>query len=67
MKYESAYNQVFGQVNTSAPTKDGKQPMRVGKTARDKAKGHQPYKKNRRVFEGGSSGRTSTPGRWVKV
>lgn len=67
MMYEAAYNQVFGQANLSAPTKDGKQPSRPGKTARDKANGHQPYKKNRRIFEAGGSGRNSTPGKWVKI
>lgn len=37
---------------------------REGKTAKDKARGHVPYKKNRRVWDDG--GRTGG-GKWIKV
>lgn len=37
--------------------------VRAGKTARDKANGHTPYKKNRRIW---SDSKTSS-GQWVKV
>lgn len=61
-----AYEQVFGQANLSAPVKDGSKIMRVGKTARDKAKGHIAGKKNRRVWDE-DKGSKSSGGRWVKV
>lgn len=49
-------------------TVDGKEvKVRDGKTARDKANGHIPYKKNRRIWSGGSGGKGGTAGQWVKV
>ena len=66
--YAKAYEQVFGKVNTGATSRTAEhgehRVMRVGKTAKDKASGHVPYKKNRRVFEGGSKG---SEGKWTKV
>lgn len=61
-----AYEQVFGQANLSAPVKDGTKVMRVGKTARDKAKGHIAGKKNRRIWDDGK-GSKGSGGQWVKV
>jgi hypothetical protein len=44
---------------------DGKEvKVRAGKTARDKANGHIPYKKNRRIWSDGSKG---SEGTWIKV
>ncbi|WFZ78543.1 hypothetical protein MQM1_061 [Aeromonas phage vB_AsaP_MQM1] len=56
MKHSKAYEQVFGAVGIGLKTvgkdADGKPVvMRVGKTARDKAKGHVAGKKNRRMFD----------------
>lgn len=72
MKYPNEFEQVFGQVGSSAKTvgyldADRKKPveMRVGKTARDKAKGHVPYRKNIRIFDAGPGGKGGT-GQWVK-
>lgn len=43
---------------------DGKEvKVRAGKTARDKANGHIPYKKNRRIW----SDSKGSAGQWVKV
>lgn len=64
---KAAFDKVFGSVNTAATRRDGETEMRVGKTKTDKAKGHTPYKKNVRIFEGGSSGRKGgSAGQWVK-
>lgn len=52
-----AYAKVFGGVNLSfsrsesAMREAGRTEIRVGKTARDKANGHIPYKKNRRILD----------------
>lgn len=54
-----AYTKVFGNVNTTATKRDSR-VMRVGKTARDKAKGHVPYVKNRRIWD-------KQDRMWVKV
>ena len=63
MKVSKAYEQVFGGVNNSF-IRDGKKEMRVGKTSRDKAKGHVAGQKNRRVWDdGGKAG----SGKWIKV
>lgn len=56
MKHSKAYEQVFGGVRGGHKTvgvDDQGNPvvMRVGKTARDKANGHVPGKKNRRNFD----------------
>lgn len=47
---------------------------RIGKTAKDKARGHIPYKKNRRVWSENPNGRVSrdsnghaTTGNWVRL
>lgn len=49
-------------------TVDGKEvKVRAGKTARDKANGHVPYKKNRRVWSDGGNGKGASAGTWVKV
>lgn len=64
MMYAKAFEQVFGKVNTGATTRDGKTEMRKGKTARDKANGHQAGVKNRRIWDDG--GRAGS-GKWVKV
>lgn len=69
MKVSKAFEQVFGNVGNGSKVigKDehGKpREMRIGKTAKDKAKGHIAYKKNRRVWSDGSKG---TAGQWVKV
>lgn len=46
-------------------TVDGKEvKVRAGKTARDKANGHIPGKKNRRIWSDGSKG---SEGVWIKV
>ena len=60
MKVSKAYDQVFGGANLNAPKKDGKKAMRIGKTKRDKDKGHIAGKKNRRVWDDKSH-------IWVKV
>ena len=64
MKVSAAFEKVFGAANLLATSRKANesgvhQVMRVGKTARDKAKGHQPYKKNRRVWDDKAG--------WVKV
>ncbi|QEG09125.1 hypothetical protein HWC29_gp061 [Aeromonas phage 4_4572] len=56
MKVSKAFEQVFGQVGNGSKIigKDehGKpREMRVGKTERDKANGHVPYRKNRRIWD----------------
>ncbi len=75
MKYPNEFEQVFGQVGNSSKTvgyldADRKKPveMRVGKTSRDKAKGHIPYRKNIRIWDdnGGGRGKGSSGGQWVK-
>lgn len=60
-----AWLKVFGGVNGNTFNRsESKQEMRIGKTARAKAKGHIPYQKNRRVWEdGGRKGE----GRWIKA
>lgn len=60
MKVSKAYEQVFGNANLNAPKKDGKVPMRLGKTKRDKANGVIAGKKNRRIFDDKAH-------KWVKV
>lgn len=66
---QAAYDHVFGNVNVSATRRDGSQEMREGKTARDKANGHVPYRKNRRVWDasGSSKGKGGVGGAWVKA
>lgn len=54
-----AYEKIFGDVNTTATKRcregeKGHVKMRVGKTAKDKANGHIPYKRNRRVLDLGA-------------
>lgn len=56
MKHSKAYEKIFGGVGNGTKTvgkdADGKPViMRVGKTARDKAKGHVAGKKNRRFWD----------------
>ncbi len=74
---QQAFEKVFGNVNVGATkrvslenAKRGEmyQEMRTGKTARDKAKGHMPYRKNIRVWEtSGVRGKgMSSTGAWVK-
>lgn len=70
----AAYQQVFGEVNGGATKRvaegeKGYREMRVGKTKRDKAKGHSPHQKNVRVWESniGGKGNKGAGGRWVKV
>ena len=51
-----AYEKVFGNVNAKATKRcnvgeKGHVTMRVGKTARDKANGHVPYVRNRRIAD----------------
>jgi len=72
----AAFEKVFGGVNGSATKRvssenagrnEKGQEMRVGKTKRDKANGHQPYKKNVRIWDGGSAGKKGgSSGAWVK-
>lgn len=69
MKVSKAYEQVFGNVGNGSKVigKDehGKpREMRIGKTAKDKAKGHIAGKKNRRVWSDGSKG---VAGGWMKA
>lgn len=52
-----AYEKIFGNVNTEATARDPNITMRKGKTARDKAKGHIPYQKNRRMPETAPKGK----------
>lgn len=64
-----AFEQVFGNVGNGSKTvgKDehGKpREMRIGKTAKDKSKGHVAGQKNRRVWDDG--GRAGS-GKWIKV
>lgn len=62
-KVSAAFEQVFGGVNGAATIRDGKKEMRVGKTSRDKSKGHVAGKKNIREWvDGGRKG----DGEWVK-
>lgn len=73
----AAFEKVFGMVNVSATKrvsaenlKHGEtyREMRVGKTARDKARGHQPYRKNVRIWTtSGVRGKgAGSTGSWVK-
>lgn len=54
---QAAFAKVFSgvKVSFSRRTHDmeeaGRTEIRIGKTARDKAKGHTPYKKNQRVWD----------------
>lgn len=74
MMYPNEFAKVFGNIGNGSKTvgytnSDRKTSvvMREGKTARDKANGHQPYRKNRRIWEDGGSGKNGAPGKWTKV
>ncbi|MGL5324015.1 MAG: hypothetical protein ACRC91_04730 [Aeromonas sp.] len=56
----NAFEKVFGGVNVSFLRSSTERPIRQGKTARDKAKGHIPYTKNRRIWDNSDK-------KWVKA
>lgn len=56
----TAFETVFGDVNVSFLRSAINRPIREGKTARDKARGHVPYTKNRRIWD-------SSDKKWVKA
>lgn len=63
---QSAFAKVFGGVKSSFSRRSydmesaGRTEIRLGKTARDKANGHIPYKKNQRIWD-------KTARAWLKV
>lgn len=74
MKYPNEFAKVFGNTGNNGKTvgytdstRKTAVTMRVGKTARDKAKGHRPYVKNTRIWEDGGRGKGAAAGQWVKV
>lgn len=56
-KYLAAFKKVFGQANLEATSRSAdpktgeRQVMRIGKTKRDKAKGHKATDVNRRLWD----------------
>lgn len=52
MKTSKAFDLIFGKANTSSFSRSKtKRPIRMGKTARDRANGHVAYQKNRRLWD----------------